>query len=91
MIESFLSARSLGLSLDGIDEFCNAGVRLFGFEHAGNTDFADSSRPLGEPQKEFQGLSPLGKKAVEKLNRLGRATRQLSPPNSCVVAITRHK
>jgi membrane dipeptidase len=44
VIESFLNARSLGTSLDGIDDFYRAGVRLFGFVHAGNNDFADSSR-----------------------------------------------
>jgi membrane dipeptidase len=71
IIESFLNARSLGQDLDGIDEFYQAGVRLFGFVHAGNNDFADSSRPIGEPAQEFHGLSPLGKKAVAKLNRLG--------------------
>lgn len=71
VIESFLNARSLGANLDGIDDFYRAGVRLFGFVHAGNNDFADSSRPVGEPAQEFHGLSPLGKQAVEKLNRLG--------------------
>jgi membrane dipeptidase len=71
VIESFLNARSLGKNLDGIDEFYKAGVRLFGLVHAGNNDFADSSRPIGEPQQEFHGLSPLGKQAVVKLNRLG--------------------
>jgi len=71
VIESFLNARSLGGNLDGIDEFYASGVRLFGFVHAGNNDFADSSRPIGEPQQEFHGLSPLGKQAVVKLNRLG--------------------
>jgi membrane dipeptidase len=71
VIESFLNARSLGNDLNGIDDFYKAGVRLFGFVHAGNNDFADSSRPIGEPQQEFHGLSPLGKRAVEKLNRLG--------------------
>jgi membrane dipeptidase len=71
VIESFLNARSLGRDLGGIDEFYRAGVRLFGFVHAGNNDFADSSRPTGEPAQEFHGLSPLGKEAVAKLNRLG--------------------
>jgi membrane dipeptidase len=71
VIESFLNARSLGKDLNGIDEFYKEGVRLFGFVHAGNNDFADSSRPIGEPQKEFHGLSPLGKQAIAKLNRLG--------------------
>jgi membrane dipeptidase len=71
VIESFLNARSLGSSLDGIDQFYQAGVRLFGLVHAGNNDFADSDRPVGEPAQEFHGLSPLGKQAVAKLNKLG--------------------
>jgi membrane dipeptidase len=71
VIESFLNARSLGSSLEGIDDFYKAGVRLFGFVHAGNNDFADSSRPIGEPAQEFHGLSLLGRQAVAKLNRLG--------------------
>jgi membrane dipeptidase len=71
VIESFLNARSLGKDLGGIDVFYRAGVRLFGFVHAGNNDFADSSRPIGDPQQEFHGLSPLGREAVAKLNRLG--------------------
>jgi membrane dipeptidase len=71
VIESFLNARSLGNNLGAIDDFYAAGVRLFGFVHAGNNDFADSSRPTGDPAQEFHGLSPLGKQAVEKLNKLG--------------------
>jgi microsomal dipeptidase-like Zn-dependent dipeptidase len=45
VLESFLNARSLGANLDGIDDFYKSGVRLFGFVHAGNNAFADSSRP----------------------------------------------
>ncbi|HUK34968.1 MAG TPA: dipeptidase [Vicinamibacterales bacterium] len=71
VIESFLNARSIGTDLSAIDAFYRDGVRLFGFNHAGNNDFADSSRPSGEPAEEHHGLSPLGKQAVEKLNRLG--------------------
>ncbi len=71
VIESFLNARSLGQDLNAIDDFYKEGVRLFGFVHAGNNDFADSSRPTGEPAQEFHGLSPLGKQAVAKLNTLG--------------------
>jgi membrane dipeptidase len=71
VIESFLNARSLGGDLNGIDEFYRSGVRLFGFVHAGNNDFADSSRPIGTTGAEFHGLSPLGKRAVAKLNALG--------------------
>jgi membrane dipeptidase len=71
VIESFLNARSLGKNLNAIDDLYAAGVRLFGFVHAGNNDFADSSRPTGDPAQEFHGLSPLGKQAVAKLNKLG--------------------
>jgi membrane dipeptidase len=71
VIESFLNARSLGDNLHAIDDFYAAGVRLFGFVHAGNNAFADSSRPTGDPAQEFHGLSPLGKQAVVKLNKLG--------------------
>jgi membrane dipeptidase len=71
VIESFLNARSLGRDLNGIDDFYRAGERLFGFVHAGNNDFADSSRPVGDSGREFHGLSPLGKRAVTKLNALG--------------------
>jgi len=69
VIESFLNARSLGKNLDAIDDFYTAGVRLFGFVHAGNNDFADSSRPIGDPAQEFHGLSTLGKQAIGKVRR----------------------
>jgi membrane dipeptidase len=71
VIESFLNTRSIGADLTAIDRLYGDGVRLFGFSHAGNNDFADSSRPSGEPAEEHHGLSPLGKEAVAKLNRLG--------------------
>jgi membrane dipeptidase len=71
VIESFLNARSIGTDISAIDVLYRDGVRLFGFTHAGNNDFADSSRPSGEPAEEHHGLSPLGKQAVTRLNRLG--------------------
>jgi membrane dipeptidase len=71
VIESFLNARSLGNDLSGIDTFYHAGVRVFGLTHAGNNEWADSSRPTGDPAVEHHGLSPLGKQAVAKLNALG--------------------
>ena len=71
IIESFLNARSLGGNLSGIDTFYRDGVRLFGLTHAGNNEFADSSRPTGEPAIEHHGLSPLGRQAVATLNKLG--------------------
>ena len=51
VIESFLNARSIGNDLSAIDTLYRDGVRLFGFTHAGNNDFADSSRPGGEPDR----------------------------------------
>ena len=71
VIESFLNARSLGKDLTGIDTFYNAGVRVFGLTHAGNNDFADSSRPQKDEGEEHHGLSPLGKQAITRLNQLG--------------------
>jgi membrane dipeptidase len=71
IIESFLNARSLGSDISGIDVFCREGVRLFGLTHAGNNEFADSSRPTDEPAIEHHGLSPLGRQAIATLNRLG--------------------
>jgi membrane dipeptidase len=71
IIVGFLNAYSLGKNLDAIDEFFKAGVRSFGFVHQGNNDYADSSRPIGLPLVEWGGLSPLGKQAVAKLNKLG--------------------
>jgi membrane dipeptidase len=71
IIESFLNARSIGTDLSAIDLFYKDGVRLLGFTHAGNNEFADSSRPQGQPAEEHHGLSALGRQAVPRLNRLG--------------------
>ena len=81
VIETFLNARSLGRDVNGIDEFYKAGVRVFGLTHAGNNDFADSSRPQQGEGEEHHGLSPLGKEAVARLNALGALidVSQLTP------------
>jgi membrane dipeptidase len=71
IIESFLNARSIGSDISAIDTFYASGVRLFGLTHAGNNEWADSSRPTTDPPVEHHGLSPLGKRAVVKLNDLG--------------------
>jgi membrane dipeptidase len=71
IIIGFLNAYPFGKDLSSIDAYYQAGVRSFGFVHAGNNDYADSSRPSGEPKVEWGGLSPLGKAAVSKLNQLG--------------------
>jgi membrane dipeptidase len=81
VIETFLNARSLGREVSGIDEFYKAGVRVFGLTHAGNNDFADSSRPQNGEGEEHHGLSPLGKEAITRLNALGAIVdvSQLTP------------
>ncbi len=92
IIESFLNARSLGTDLSGIDTFHAAGVRLFGLTHAGNNEWADSSRPTGDPAVEHHGLSPLGKQAIAKLNSLGIIidVSQLTPEGlKQVIALSR--
>ncbi len=71
IIVGFLNAYPFGRETDPIDAYYQAGVRSFGFVHAGDNDYADSSRPSGEPKVEWGGLSPVGKAAVAKLNRLG--------------------
>lgn len=71
VIPSFLNAYSLGKDASAIDAFQARGVRLFGLVHAGNNDFADSSRPAPGTGEEHGGLSPLGREAVGRLNRLG--------------------
>lgn len=71
---SFLNTLPLGEDLGLIEKYRDAGVRVFGFVHAQNTPFADSSRPnkaYGDVPDENGGLTPLGRKAVAELNRLG--------------------
>jgi len=70
-IVGFLNAYPFGDDLSPLDTYYKAGLRTFGFVHAGNNAFADSSRPSGQPAVEWGGLSPLGKQAVGRLNRLG--------------------
>lgn len=71
---SFLNALPLGHDLTLLPKYYDEGVRIFGFVHAGNNAFADSSRPnaaFGDKPNEHGGLTPLGKQAVAELNRLG--------------------
>jgi membrane dipeptidase len=78
IIIGFLNAYPFGESLEPIDAYYRAGVRSFGFVHAGNNAYADSSRPSGGPKVEWGGLSPLGKAAVGQAERPGRHHRRLA-------------
>lgn len=71
---SFLNALPLGEDLGLLQKYRDAGVRVFGFVHAQNTPFADSSRPnkaYGDVPDQHGGLTPLGRSAIGELNRLG--------------------
>ena len=77
-ILGFQNALILGESIQRIDEFYDAGVRVFALTHMGHNAFADSSRPLyvaaigdHEPEAEHGGLSELGRQAITRLNDLG--------------------
>ncbi|WP_116809925.1 dipeptidase [Steroidobacter cummioxidans] len=58
----------LGLDPTLLQTFYSLGVRLFGPVHFRNNDLADSAT---DPAKEWNGLSPLGKRLVVEANRLG--------------------
>src|SRR6202044_4232269 len=70
VVISFLNAFPLGKDLSQIDAWYDRGVRIFGFDHAGNNDWADSSRPVagfGDTPGQNGGLTALGKQAVAKV------------------------
>lgn len=77
LILGFQNARALQGSVDAIDEFYDAGVRVFALNHLGHNDFADSSRPVHDPVANVYepdahgGLSELGAAAIKRINDLG--------------------
>lgn len=78
LILGFQNARSLEGNVSALDDFYTAGVRIFGLNHLGHNEFADSSRPLYdgatgsyETTEEHGGLSPPGMNAIRKINTLG--------------------
>lgn len=65
---------AMGLDLRLLDIFYDYGARYFGPLHNGHNDLGDSAQPdqkTKEPEAEHNGLSPLGKQVIEKLNALG--------------------
>ncbi|MFS2111473.1 dipeptidase [Sphingomonas sp. Sphisp140] len=65
--KSMENSYELGEDVALLKEFHDRGVRLAGPVHAANNQFADSS---GDKPK-WNGLSPLGRKWVAEMNRLG--------------------
>lgn len=83
IVISLLNAFALGQDPARIQYFYDRGVRVLGLTHAGNNDFADSSRPQArDTPNEHGGLSPLGRQAIAAANRLGILVdvSQLSTP-----------
>jgi membrane dipeptidase len=82
---SVLNAYPLGADLSQLDAWYQRGVRVFGYTHAGNNAWSDSSRPskaLNDTPDQHGGLTDLGKQGVARLNQLGVLidVSQLSTP-----------
>ncbi len=77
LLLGFQNAMILGTDVSALDDFYDAGARVFALTHLGNNDFADSSRPVfnaatgTHEAAEHGGLSDLGVAAVERINALG--------------------
>ncbi len=74
IVISMLNAAPLGDDIDRLDHWVARGVRVFGPGYVGNNSWTDSARPLpflGDTEDELGGLSPLGRRAIERLNDLG--------------------
>ncbi|OCW20036.1 pyoverdine-tailoring dipeptidase-like protein PvdM [Pseudomonas sp. S3E12] len=71
---SMLNAYPLGNDLNQLDLWTARGMRMFGFGYIGNNAWSDSSRPLpffNDSVDALEGLSDIGKQAVQRLNDLG--------------------
>lgn len=64
----------MGKDLRLLDHFADYGATYFGLVHNGHNDLGDSAQPdkaKMEPAAEWNGLSPLGRRVVARLNELG--------------------
>ena len=77
LVLGFQNAMILGTDVSALNDFYEAGARVFALTHLGNNDFADSSRPVFDAATgtheaaEHGGLSDLGVAAIERINALG--------------------
>lgn len=66
------SAYPMGTDLRLLDQFYDYGARCMSLVHNGHSATGDSAQPKkNEPPAEWNGLSPLGKQAVRRMNALG--------------------
>jgi membrane dipeptidase len=64
----------MGTDLGMLDVFYRYGARYFGLLHNGHNELGDSAQPdkaHNEPAEEHHGLTPLGRRVVQRLNQLG--------------------
>jgi membrane dipeptidase len=73
VVLSFQNASPLEARPESIDPWIARGVRMFAFAFIGNNPWADSARPYPfvAAGNDWNGLSPLGRAAVGRLNDLG--------------------
>ena len=78
IILGFQNTHIVGKNIADLDNYYNAGCRVFALNHIGHNDCADSSRPnyiadegRHEVTEEHGGLSDLGRQAISRINRLG--------------------
>ncbi len=73
IVLSFQNAQPLAPELASIDAWVKRGIRVFAFTFIGNNIWADSARPYPyiAAGTRWNGLSPLGREAVGRLNALG--------------------
>lgn len=65
------NAYPLGVDLENIQKFYDLGARYMSLAHNGHNQFSDSNTGEADQVWLHGGLSPLGEKAVEEMNRLG--------------------
>ncbi|MGC9269027.1 dipeptidase [Acidiphilium sp.] len=74
VIPAVENGTALGGGLAVLDDFATRGVRYMTLTHNGHNALADAAIPradLGDGPAEHGGLSPLGRKAVVRMNQLG--------------------
>lgn len=65
------NAYPIGTDLSNIEKFYNLGARYMSLAHNGHSQLSDSNTGEEDGVWLHNGLSPLGKKAVAEMNRLG--------------------
>lgn len=73
IVLAFQNAAPLDGGLDDLDAWAARGISIFAFTFIGNNGWGDSARPYPfiNGGLDWNGLSPLGKQAITRLNDLG--------------------